>query len=170
MISQDARLFQLPVDVPPRLERALGYPGEANFVAFFYDGGNMAYWIDGKQCFPGDTASYEIFIGHPHVGQYLKPYVLGNGRNEPLHFLLLDRNERLLYVGRVALVEQILHDQWPKPCKLKTFSKEHWQELTQEMIQRVFRTPQEMLAEWQMLDQQAGELVGWMDTHYPSSK
>jgi hypothetical protein len=53
------------------------------------------------------------FVQHPSVAPYLAPYELGSSDTQALHALLLDRQDRALYVGRRAEVSRFLAEQAP---------------------------------------------------------
>jgi hypothetical protein len=52
-------LTHLAVPVPPMLERAIGYTGEARFVSFYWiPGGDETYYDDGQRAGTGKWQGY----------------------------------------------------------------------------------------------------------------
>jgi len=105
-------LDRLDAPVPPMLERALGYRGDALLVAFFRDEGQFAY-SDGRITFCGtDGQGWQTFLRHPVVAATVQGYRLGSAREPARDWLLLDREQRSLYAGDHQDVEDILLAQW----------------------------------------------------------
>jgi hypothetical protein len=53
------------------------------------------------------------FTRHPRVAHYLEPYDLGSSDEPAQHWLLLDRQERVLYVGTAPDVARFLAQHTP---------------------------------------------------------
>lgn len=105
------RLEKLQMGPPPRqlFDDLLGCPGARRLVA--------VYWVrairspmlhDGFLERVGNPEPYRIWRHHPHVIPYLMDFNLGDVAERADHWLLLDRCSRLLYVGRVAEVRDVL--------------------------------------------------------------
>src|ERR671934_852802 len=87
-------LTRLVAPVPPMLERAIGYPGEARFVSFYWTpGGDEADYDDGQRAGTGNWQGYLAYVQHPLVHPLLAPYDLGSGEAEGRHSLIVDRTE-----------------------------------------------------------------------------
>ena len=142
MTSSD--LTPLPIPVPPQLEEALGYEGDARWVAFYWTpAGDEAMYDDGQCSGDGDWMGYLAYVDHPAVAIHLLrpcPACLGRGttndlENEPCdfcdgagllplnlgssdfeadHWLVIDRQERRAYVAPVDVAASFLRQQWPE--------------------------------------------------------
>jgi len=107
-------LTPLPAPVPPMLGKAIGYNGEARFVSFHWTpGGDEADYDDGQRAGTGEWEGYLMFVGHPTVYPHLTQYNLGDSDSEAQHALILDRQERALYVASIKDAETFLAQQWP---------------------------------------------------------
>src|SRR4051794_2221724 len=92
--------MRLDVPVPPQLEEAMGYAGEARWVRFYWHPcGDEAEFDDGQLSGTGDWMGFLAFVGHAQVAPKLAGYDLGSSDGEARHCLLLDRSERALYVA-----------------------------------------------------------------------
>lgn len=127
----------LPVAVPPMLEQAIGYQGDARLVAFFFDAGDEAYYSDGHVTACGEWDAYELFVNHPMIAPHLRGYDLGSSEAPPAHYLLLDCESRTLSVAPVALAQRLLREQWgaPEPSEhVLVFSEEVWERFIQDLM------------------------------------
>ncbi|HZA28988.1 MAG TPA: hypothetical protein VE735_05250 [Gammaproteobacteria bacterium] len=107
------RLINIPV--PPVLEQALGYDGKARYVAFYWElAGDELAWADDRVSIIGaNWHAWLMYIQHPSVAHCLEPYELGNSDESARHWLLLDRQERILYVGTTPDVACFLAQHTP---------------------------------------------------------
>ena len=106
-------LVPLPVPVPPMLEQALDYPGQARLVAFFWSSlGDEAMYDDGRCSGEADWAAYLTFVEHPKVEPHLRPFDLGSSEEEAQHWLVLDREARTLSVLPAEEAAALLQQQW----------------------------------------------------------
>ncbi len=165
-------LTPLTAPVPPQFEGALGYEGDARYVAFYWQPvGDELMCDDGQVAADGNWWAWIDFVNHPAVYHHLLlpcprcrgvgttnqlenepctvcdgagrlPLNLGNSDEEATHWLILDRQERKLYVAPVATGRRFLQEQWPPP-----------RELTPEEQASIFEAFQEAVAklnrEWQ---------------------
>jgi len=114
----------LSIPVPPMLEEALGYRGDSRFVEFGYSPKTRRFgYCDGGDHIPSDQALWIRFLRHPLIARHLPksryPTLYGafprnyqqalevffanrsQGRlPTPPHRLLLDREERRIYLCR----------------------------------------------------------------------
>ena len=128
------------VPVPPMLEQAIGYEGEARFVSFYWTpGGDEADYDDGQRTGTGNWQGYLAFVQHPTVHPELAQYQLGSSDSEAQHRLILDRQERKLYVASMKDAQRLLALQWPKTEPIH-MTQEEWEVLksriTAEMKQK----------------------------------
>jgi hypothetical protein len=108
-------LTQIMAPVPPMLEKAIGYNGEARFVSFHWiPGGDEADYDDGRRAGTGEWQSYLAYVQHPTVYPLLAQYDLGSSDSEAQHSLILDRQDRKLYVASVKDARTFLAQQWPE--------------------------------------------------------
>lgn len=156
----------LPVAVPPMLEQAIGYTGDARLVAFFFDAGDEAYYADGHMTTCGEWDAYGLFIGHPMVTPHLRRYHLGSSEEPPTHYLLLDRQTRTLSVAPVALVQRLLHEQWgsveaTEPMQIVT--ELEWDQLVQDLMARITQpTPAQLAEHWHEHRRLVEQLAAWL--------
>jgi hypothetical protein len=108
-------LIPITAPVPPMLEKAIGYSGFAHFVSFYWTfKEDRAYYFDGMVGSTGEDHAYLEYIQHPEIKQLLTDYHLGDSKNEAQHALILDREERKLYVALLKDTESFLSQHWPK--------------------------------------------------------
>src|ERR1051326_452206 len=106
-------LVPLPVPVPPMLEQALDYPGQARLVAFYWSAmGDEAMYADGVRSGEADWAAYLTFVEHPRVEPQLRPFDLGSSEEEAQQWLVLDREARTLSVLPAQEAAALLQQQW----------------------------------------------------------
>src|SRR6266567_4123543 len=97
-----AGLTPLIAPVPPMLEKAIGYTGEARFVSFYWmPGGDEAYYDDGQRGGTGNWQGYLAYMQHATVYPLLTQYHFGGSENEAQHALILDREERIYLVASI---------------------------------------------------------------------
>lgn len=103
-----------PIPVPPMLAEAFGYEGEARYVAFWWDGDNLAL-ADGVLTLTGGLRWYawKLFTEHELVPPHLHGYNLGSSDGEARHRLLIDRQAGRVFVGLLPEVDRILQSQQP---------------------------------------------------------
>jgi hypothetical protein len=98
--------------VPPMLEQALGYPGQARLVAFYWSPiGDEAMYDDGRCSGDGNWHAYLAFVEHPTVEPHLHPFDLGSSEDEARHWLVLDREARTLSALPVEAAAALLQQQ-----------------------------------------------------------
>ncbi len=165
-------MHNLLVPVPPMLEAAVGYSGTARFVAFYWmPAGDEAMYDDGRISADGHWDAYLAFVQHSSVWPELRPYNLGNSDQEAEHWLLLDRQERVLSVAPEQAARRVLRQQWPAIITEheQALTDEEWQRIVSEAMQKAWaqttqtysmEDAQRMLTERQ---QKVDELVRWLD-------
>jgi hypothetical protein len=88
---------RLSVPVPPGLAEAIGYRGEARWVAFHWEPcGDESFYDDGRSSGTGAPWPYLAFARHPVVAPAIAPYDLGSSDSEARECLVLDRGEGVL--------------------------------------------------------------------------
>ena len=107
---------EIVLAVPPCLEQALGYDGDARWVSFYWvpvASGDGVVVDDGDSVSDGHWEAFFALVGHPHLAPYLAPYHLGSNEAEATHHLLLDRHTRTLYVAPEPIAAHQVQQQWP---------------------------------------------------------
>jgi hypothetical protein len=112
--EERAGWVRLSVPVPPRLARAIGYLGEARWVAFHWEPcGDESFYDDGRGSGTGSPWAYLAFVRHPVVAPEIAPYDLGSSDSEARECLLLDQGEQVLYAAPVRSARRFLAEQHP---------------------------------------------------------
>ncbi len=104
-------LTTLPVPAPAGWEQAIGYPGDARYIALGYE-----HYDDGRMSAGGAAANYwalAAYTNHVAVAPLLAGVDLGSDDGPARQYLLLDRETRGVAVGPCPLVAERLHGQWP---------------------------------------------------------
>ncbi len=106
---------------PPDLERLFGYQHSKRWVTFFW--GKLinqrasGYCFDGEFFNPLNALAWDTFFGHPLVvamnykrinGHAVKRFDFGDMLQSSRHFLLLDRQKRLLHAAHKTCALQYL--------------------------------------------------------------
>jgi hypothetical protein len=98
------------------LEDALGYPGTARYVAFYWiPAGDELVWDEGWRSADGAWQGWLMFTRHPRVAPLLARHHFGDSDTPPMHWLLLDRETRTCCAGPAAAVAQALRTGNPAP-------------------------------------------------------
>lgn len=163
--NMQSALQQLALSVPPMLAQAIGYFGEANLVAFFFDVGDEAYYADGQICTCGEWDTYDLFLNHPLVAPHVLGYHFGSSEEPPAHYLLLDREACTLAVAPVALAHQLLREQWGAVAQSEplVINEEKWEELAQNLLAQLHRpTPAQLMEYWQEHQRLVEQLKEWL--------
>jgi hypothetical protein len=133
-LPEQEGLIPLPIPVPPSLEGALGYGGEARYLAIWWNAAaDEAMWSDGLTTTDGWWHGFLAYVQHHRVEPYLEPYDLVSSEEPAAYYLLLDLVERQAYIGMARQVTR-LHDYTPRP----ELTSEQVEMLTQVMKERPF--------------------------------
>jgi hypothetical protein len=136
---------------PPMLEAALGYEGHARFVLFHATAGGVALqWHDGRQQGRGWRPAWRLFVEHPAVRDRLQVRLYGQSLAEGKRGLVLDRQQRLLYVvdaDHAAPFVQACAVQHPEPVPRGS----RWHDAPSAERERVLRAYLDR--EWRRLEQ-----------------
>jgi|GEM_PF-653117 len=175
--STDGGFFEgltlLAVPVPPMLEKAIGYDGDARFVSFYWmPGGDEAYYDDGQRAGTGNWQGYLAFVQHPTVHPEIAHYQLGSSDSEAHHSLVLDRQERKLYVSSMKYARTFLAHQWPKSEPIHMTSEE-WEALQTRIIAEMKQKQQDLdIGEIQRRIEEQYQLVealqNWLNQFLPN--
>jgi hypothetical protein len=103
---------RLPIGLPPTLVRAIGYGGEARYLALSWTRDHRRVdWFDSELGLTGDGESWRAFADHASVRPLLTRYEVGDGDASSQYLLLVDRWEDSLSVGRWADVQALVESQ-----------------------------------------------------------
>ncbi|MBM4467794.1 MAG: hypothetical protein FJ014_19965 [Chloroflexi bacterium] len=169
-MTTQLEILQIPV--PPMLGEALGYDGDARWVAFYWtpDGHEVMY-DDGRARGVGGWWGWlAFFVEHPAVSPGLSqlPLNLGSSDFEADHWLIIDRKERKAHVAPVTAAKRFLQEQWPPVLELspkdaeavlKAFQK------AEEEVNRTWTPPTDEEIENSLERKQAVcvALIAWLD-------
>jgi hypothetical protein len=106
------RSVDLPVPSPPTLLEAVGYTGEARYVALHWASyGDDLIVDDGVTSRTANWRAWLTFTQHPLMRAVLAGYELGSGDAPAAHRLLVDRSTATLSVGLAEDVAALLRSQ-----------------------------------------------------------
>src|SRR4051812_7926232 len=108
-------MTELPlVPLPPQLEEALNYLGDARLLSLCWTPlGDTCWYDDGRSSGTGHGWAYLAWVRHGKVAPHLADWDLGSSDAEGSHQLLLDLSTRTVGVGTAAEVRDALAAQWP---------------------------------------------------------
>jgi hypothetical protein len=130
-------LTPLMSPVPPMLAKAIGYTGEARYVAFNWTPfGDEAEYFDGRRSATGNWQAFLAYIQHPAVSPALEGYDLGSSDSEAKHCLILDREKVELMIAPVMEARVFLTEQWPPEPPLRMSHKEYLAQLSKVLTQK----------------------------------
>ncbi|MDY7007487.1 MAG: hypothetical protein SWX82_27035 [Cyanobacteriota bacterium] len=90
----------------PQLEKSLGYKSKHPWVAFHWEPEiDQVMYNDGKNIGAGISVAWQIFIEHPLVNSQVQDYQF---HLTDKYWLILDRQNRNLYVGTAKIVSTML--------------------------------------------------------------
>jgi hypothetical protein len=164
------RLTPLAAPVPPMLEEAIGYNGEAHFVSFHWTpGGDEAYYDDRQRAGTGEWQGYLAFVQHPVVKPLLAQYNLGDSDREAQHWLILDRHTRKLYVALVKDARTFLEQQWPKAEPIN-MTQEEWTALVKKVKNVRLKEPdmKDIYRQFEEQQKLVEALQNWLNKFLPN--
>ena len=108
--------LRLAAPVPPQLEAAVEYRGEARFFGIFWQpAGDEAMVTDGRTTHDGCWWGYQAFVDHPLMMLALAGhhYDLGSSDTDATHWLIIDRETRTIALAPRPHAEAFLTQQHP---------------------------------------------------------
>jgi hypothetical protein len=107
--------------LPRNWEQAFGYDGQARWLAVYWQPvGDEAVCDDGRVAGDGAWWIFSDLVDHALVGPLIQVLprslglaALGSSDAEATHCLLLDLQERQVYVSPIDLGLRFVHNQWP---------------------------------------------------------
>jgi hypothetical protein len=154
---------EIVLPVPPCLEQALGYDGEARWVSFYWVpvlSGHGTVVDDGDMVSDGHWEGFFAFIDHPHVAPHLAPYHLGSNEAQASHHLLLDRHTRTLYVAPQPLAAHQVQQQWRQQASAPSSDAELHHTAPAASLYHAALAPSGGVYE-----RYVAELCDWLDSH-----
>lgn len=109
----DLLILHLAAPLWPRLPVAVGYTGGARWVAFYVSGEKIRY-NDGVSGGTGDTSLFLAYKRHPLIAPSLWGALLGSAEEEARHWLVVDRQQLVLYLAASEDARRFLVEQWPR--------------------------------------------------------
>jgi hypothetical protein len=118
-LAQLTPLASLDNLVPPMLEEAIGYGTTfmgnlpmMRYVAFYWERcGDEVIFDDGATSATGNWHQFLLYVQHRRIRPHLRTYDFGSSEDEPVHYLILDRDERKLFVAPTDLAGAFLQAQ-----------------------------------------------------------
>lgn len=135
----------IPVPPTPILENALGYKGQARWIATYWEpGGDEAMVSDGRISFTGNYEGYLLYYRHCQFR--LCDFNLGSSDDVADDWLVIDLYQREAFIAPRKEARAILTDQWPK-TEIVRLSPEQWQELAEQVLREMRQVPQPTIEE-----------------------
>lgn len=162
---------RLTIPVPPGLAEAIGYRGEARWVAFHWEPcGDESFYDDGQSSGTGSPWAYLAFVRHAVVAPEIAPYDLGSSDSEARECLVLDRGEELLYAAPVRSARQFLVEQHPPLPELTAEElsalRDHLDSLSREWREESVQvSPAEIVRAMEEEKRAIKAIVDFLDSH-----
>lgn len=123
MIPQDTfTALAIPVPPEPLLEQALGYTGQARYLATWWEPcGDEAMYSDGRITATGEWTGFLAFVQHPAVYPSLFTFDLGSSESPAQIWLVIDRQERKAWIAQPGVARAFLEQQWPRSTLVLDF-------------------------------------------------
>ncbi len=118
----------LDIPVPPQLEAAVEYHGTARYFGLYWTpSGDEVVVTDGRSAHDGCWWGYQAFVDHPLsliplAGQR---YHLGSSDEPATHWLIIDRQTRLISIAPAGEALRFLNAQHP-PLLRTQLTAEEW--------------------------------------------
>jgi hypothetical protein len=102
-------MIALLCPTPSWLDESLGYEGQARKVSFFWDfAADELVCYDGLHSSQGNWLSWFLFVRHPKLRHYLKPFRLETSVMQDA--LVFDRQTKTLHVCPRRRLEEVLSE------------------------------------------------------------
>jgi len=151
-IADGLERFGEPVDgfyCPAEFWPALGYEGEARFVAIWWErGGDEAAWADGREMLVGaNWPAYQALMAHNLMTGRWADELLGSSEDEATHRLVVDRESGRGWLVAGGEAEWLLREQWPlaEVAPLPTEDMQAWLEMVTREARRYARPSVEQI-------------------------
>jgi hypothetical protein len=159
---------ELPIEVPPQLEEATGYPGQGRLVSFCWTSlGDTVVYDDARLSGTGHGWGWLAFSRHPAVAPHLAGADLGSSEAEGSCRVLVDRESRRACLATAAEARRALLAQWPvsdEPLPLSAEEVEAVIELVRDaMASRPLPSPAEVVASMRRHSAVVAAMTRWLD-------
>lgn len=178
MLTKDTNLKSLAATAPPMLCEAIGYPGRARYVAFYWTpSGDEVMYSDGQLSTDGYWHAWLLFTRHKRVAPHLESYNLGNSDEEATHWLLIDRETYALYAGAPGEVLRVLREQYadqapdgePQGDSISDeITLDNFGSLIDSFVEVSGPKPEEFIEAMRKQDALTEELRAWLDSNTSS--
>ncbi len=179
-INTDHTLTALPglslnAPIPPQLEAAVEYRGDARYFAIFWQpAGDEAMVTDGRTTHDGCWWGYQALVDHPLMMLAMagQRYDLGSSEMDATHWLIIDRETRTIALAPRPQAEAFLTQQHPA-LPIVHLTREAWLAA----IQTASAQLREHLAQTTVLDirerldaqnQVIREMTAWLNARLPA--
>jgi hypothetical protein len=172
------------------LEQAIGYAGQARFVAFYWTpAGDEAMYADGQTSADGEWTGYLAFVDHPAALLHMAGYrdKLGSSDDHATHWLILDRKARAISACEAVEARHFLRQQWPALAEtigadgFPPITPEEWQTVVERLnaMLRDIPTPtlapdlpdligdRGIMARLDAQERLCAEMTAWLDQQLP---
>lgn len=155
--------------VPPQLEAAVGYTGDARWLSLCWTAcGDTVLYDDGRAYGTGHGWGYLGFARSPAVAPYLRGLDLGSSERDGTQRLVIDRVERRAYSAANEEARRVVRDQWPAEPEVE-LTPEQWEAVVDEVRQRLLSRPlptaADLLRQMREHGQLVAEMVRYLDRH-----
>ncbi len=178
MNIENLQVRRLAIPAPPMLAEAIGYPGRARYVAFYWTPcGDEIMYSDGRLSADGHWHAWLLFTRHRRVAPHISPYNLGNSDEEATHWLLFDRETCALYVGTAGEVLRALRGQYADQAPASEaqgddipgeITLEDFRGLIDSFVEVSRPKPEEIIEAMRKQDALTEELRVWLDSKLSS--
>jgi len=158
----------LSINVPPMFEDAVGYPGEAHYVAMHQSHDAECVLDDGREVLTGESDAWTLFLHHWSVEPIIQRYFLGLSADRVAYQLVLDRWQRQFAVALTCEVQHLLRHQWQQAATEEVIvlnQAAEWTHLVQDIkseISQITVNPFALEMHHQTL---VLELTTWLNQH-----
>ncbi len=141
--------IEIDLTIPAAFWPAVGYTGDAQFVAVYWGGGDEAYHDDGRIGATGNWEAYLVLLDHPANRAALseRRWWLGSSEELATHWLVADREHGRAWLMPAADAQQFLARQWP-PAPTSETGLSGWDVFQQIIDQMNGAEWQEVKVEW----------------------
>jgi hypothetical protein len=152
----------LPIPVPPQLEAAVGYVGDARWISFCWTCCGDCPWIDdGRGSMTGTPYGLLAFWRHPAVAPHLRDADLGSSEQDGTQRLVIDRQERRAYLASSATARSVVCGQWPAEPAVE-LTREEWDAVVERIRLAMLNRPIPSIADLMRQLQEHSRLVADM--------
>ncbi len=162
-------MVTLPLHAPPTLLSAVGYRGEAQYVALSWTpyGDELVIYDGTTQVVGGgNTHAWVAFLDHHLTRAILRGYDLGSSESEARHWLVVDRQSMRMSIALPTDATTLLRSQ---PSTLHMLTDGMSDEQIIALINRITPGPptaQELLHAMRQAQAAQAQMIQWLDQRY----